>query len=274
MPIRIRCRCGKALVASRRHAGKTARCPKCKQRIRIPEKSPQPRPARPATASSSKPPPPTPASSSKSPPSTPASSSKSPPTPQKTHQGNAVTPEQSATRGIEHDPGKRRAVAWLATLLAFSAIVGSSPVFWQLAQDLRNGHDAVMENWMAMLLLLSGLELAYATYLFQLPDWSSVRVVTLVATFSTAPYAGVLGIGLRARQQNPIVQWLGLAPQLTGGRALAWCLLMVTLTGLTALIAGRLASHWYRVPDSTETEETPSGKPIDDAVSATSAGSG
>ena len=274
MPIRIRCRCGKALVASRRHAGKTARCPKCKQRIRIPEKSPQPRPARPATASSSKPPPPTPASSSKSPPSTPASSSKSPPTPQKTHQGNAVTPEQSATRGIEHDPGKRRAVAWLATLLAFSAIVGSSPVFWQLAQDLRNGHDAVMENWMAMLLLLSGLELAYATYLFQLPDWSSVRVVTLVATFSTAPYAGVLGIGLRARQQNPIVQWLGLAPQLAGGRALAWCLLMVTLTGLTALIAGRLASHWYRVPDSTETEETPSGKPIDDGVSATSAGSG
>ena len=263
MPIRIRCRCGKALVASRRHAGKTARCPKCKQRIRIPEKSPQPRPARPVTAASSKTPPPTP-----------TPSSKSPPTPQKTHDGNTVTPQQSATRGIEHDPGKRRAVAWLATFLAFSAIVGASPALWQLAQDLRNGQDAVMENWMAMLLLLSGLELAYATYLFQLPDWSSVRVVTLVATFSTAPYAGVLGIGLRARQENPIVQWLGLAPQLAGGRALAWCLLMVTLTGLTALIAGRLASHWYRVPDSTETEETPSGKSIDDAVSATSAGSG
>jgi hypothetical protein len=131
-----------------------------------------------------------------------------------------------------------------------------------------------MENWMTMLLLLSGLELAYATYLFQLPDWSSVRVVTLVATFSTAPYAGVLGIGLRARQQNPIVQWLGLAPQLAGGRALAWCLLMITLTGMTALIAGRLASHWYRVPGEPETEETPSEKPLDDAVSAASTGPG
>ena len=123
-----------------------------------------------------------------------------------------------------------------------------------------------------MLLLLSGLELAYATYLFQIPDWSSVRVVTLVATFATAPYAGVLGVGLRARQQNPIVQWLGLAPQLAGGRALAWCLLMVTLTGLTALIAGRLASHWYHVPDEPETSKTPSGEPIGTAVSTAPAG--
>lgn len=263
MPIRIRCRCGKALVASRRHAGKTARCPKCKQRIRIPANPPQPRAA-----------PPPPAPGGDSPPPAPVPKGDSAPAPQKTHLSNAATRQQTATRGIEHDPGKRRAVAWLATLLAFSAIVGCSPALWQLAHDFRNGNGAVMENWMTMLLLLSGLELAYATYLFQLPDWSSVRVVTLVATFSTAPYAGVLGIGLRTRQQNPIVQWLGLAPQLAGGRALAWCLLMITLTGLTALIAGRLASHWYRVTGETETEETPSDKPLDDAVSAASTGPG
>ena len=262
MPIRLRCRCGKALIASRRDAGKTARCPKCRQRIRIPVKSPQPRTAAqpPAVTGAATPPPlhtPTADGTPNSqPPQLPA----------------VALRRQTTTRGVEHDPGKRRVVAWLATLLALAAIIGCSPAVWQLTEQLRNAEAPVMEHWMTILLLLSGLQLAYAAYLFQLPDWSSVRIVTLVATLSTAPYAGVLGIGLRVRQQNPIVHWLGLAPQLASGRALAWCLLMITLTGLTALIAGRLASQWYHVPGRPEEEHPPTGKQVDEALSSVSAG--
>ena len=128
------------------------------------------------------------------------------------------------------------------------AIIGGTPSIWQLASQIQNAQGPQLENWATVLLLLSTVQLAYAIYLYQLPDWSSVRVVSLVAMLSAGPYAALLGIGLRARHENPIVQWLGLSPQLVSGQATGWSLLMICLTGTTALIAGRLASHWYRIP--------------------------
>ncbi|MAV34997.1 MAG: hypothetical protein CMJ59_06020 [Planctomycetaceae bacterium] len=257
MPIRIRCRCGKALVASRRQAGKIARCPQCKQRIRIP--------STPAPRSAPRPPAGTATESVATAQTTAAGTTTRQPKP--SHSSAPDRPQ--STRGVEHDPGKRLAVGWLAVVFGITAVVGSAPAVWHLAGQIQNAGGPQLENWNTILLLLSAIQLAYAIYLFHLPDWSSVRVVSIVAMLSAAPYAGLLGIGLRARPQNPIVQWLGLSPQLIGGQALGWSLLMICLTGTTALIAGRLASHWYRIPHTLSKTVPPASdavRPASDTV--------
>ena len=51
-------------------------------------------------------------------------------------------------------------------------------------------------RWALVLFFLGIVQLAYAVYLFQLPDWTTVWVVTVLLLLLAAGYAGVLGLVL------------------------------------------------------------------------------
>jgi hypothetical protein len=92
------------------------------------------------------------------------------------------------------------------------------------------------------------VQLAYAVYLFQLPDWATVWVVTMFLLLLAAGYAGVLGLVLVSGSDGFFVgpHGLQLADKLAGGQAALWCLCMVSLATILAFFAGRMSVQWQR----------------------------
>jgi hypothetical protein len=81
-----------------------------------------------------------------------------------------------------------------------------------------------------------------------LPDWTSVRVVTVMLLAVAAGYAMVLAVVVLSDPGGGLVGNRGLqfANKLADGRAALWCLCMISLSTLIAFFAGRLAVSWRR----------------------------
>ena len=117
--------------------------------------------------------------------------------------------------------------------------LGAVPVAIALLQprDLDLVH---LERWACAVLLVGMLELSYAVYLLQLPDWSSLRVVSFVTLGIAAVYAAVAGIRLLAASGNRVMEFWELDGNVfSSSQEALWCFLMVLLTGSLSYLAGR-----------------------------------
>ena len=151
---------------------------------------------------------------------------------------------------LHADAGRTLAVYQLAAALVAAAVVSVVPAVWDMVEYAKSAElDAPpVARWALVLFFLAVVQLAYAVYLFQLPDWSSVWVVTVFLLVQAAGYAGVLGIVLISDQSGLLVgqQGLQLADKLAGGQAALWCLCMVSVATILALFAGRMSLAWQR----------------------------
>jgi hypothetical protein len=138
----------------------------------------------------------------------------------------------------------RLAVYQLAAALVAAALFSVAPAVWDVVEYVQIPESQFVARWALVLLLFGGLQLAYAFYLVQLPDWTSVWVVTIYSLVLAAIYAAVLGLVLISREQGLVVNALQLADKLAGGKAILWCLCMVSLSTILAFFAGRLSARW------------------------------
>ena len=139
----------------------------------------------------------------------------------------------------------------LAAALVATALLSIAPAVWDVMEYFRQVDPVEppgISRWALLVLLLATVQIAYAFYLFQLPDWTSVRMVTLHALAMSAFYAlalgGVLVSGPGSWMVGP--NGLQLADQLAGGKAALWCVAMVSVSTVLAFFAGRLAMRWRR----------------------------
>jgi hypothetical protein len=132
------------------------------------------------------------------------------------------------------------AVYQLAAALVGAALFSVAPAVWDLVEYLRIDGSPFVARWALLLFFIGVLQLAYAVYLFQLPDWSSVWVITVFALCGAALYAAVLGIVLMSAPDGVLVgpHGLQLADKLAGGKAALWCVAMVALLVMLALSTG------------------------------------
>jgi hypothetical protein len=142
-------------------------------------------------------------------------------------------------------------VYFLAAGLLAAALFGVVPAVWDVVEYLRYYDDVAaphVARWALVLLWLGLVQAAYACYLFQLPDWTSVWVVTLYSLALAGLYALMLGLLLIARADSLLVgpRGLQLADKLAGGRAALWCLAMTSVSIILAFFAGRLSLQWRR----------------------------
>jgi hypothetical protein len=156
----------------------------------------------------------------------------------------------AASSQLHADAGRTLAAYQLAAALVAAAVLSVGPAVWDVVEYARSQElDAPpVARWALVLFLLGSVQLAYAVYLFQLPDWASVWVVTVFLLVQAAGYAGVLGIVLTSDATGLLVgeQGLQLADKLAGGRAALWCTCMVSVATILAFFAGRLSLHWQR----------------------------
>lgn len=234
MPLKFHCVCGQALIVSRRLAGKAVRCPKCDVKVRVPA-------TRAATAAErlarESPPPPKPNVVA-----TPTAES-----PDRNSEEVSGAPTSALQiQGCEPHPRNLAASQWLAMGVIVVAIVGIIPAIFDIAAHLRVIDSPRVAVWAYLSLWIAVIEISYAVYLVQLPDWSSLWVATWVTLVISVAYAMLLGFTYLSRADGWLAQALDLSEHLAGGRAAGWCFIMLCLTSLLSYLSGRLSVRWYQ----------------------------
>jgi hypothetical protein len=153
-----------------------------------------------------------------------------------------------AAANLAADAARTLAAYQLALALAAAALFSVVPAVWDVVEFFRSAESIFVARWALALFFLGVVQLAYAVYLFQLPDWSSVWVVTIVSLALAGVYAAVLGLVLLSPPDGFLVgpSGLQLADKLAGGKAALWCLCMISVSTILAFFAGRLGASWHR----------------------------
>ena len=122
---------------------------------------------------------------------------------------------------------------WLAAGLALLALFQLIPIF-------RQPTFLSAPEWTRIVVLISAVELAYATWVAFLPDWSTVRVLMLVTASVAAIYALALSLVVFTPGTAPIVLGLGDIRD----QARLWCGAVLALTCLLSYICGHASFTW------------------------------
>lgn len=125
-------------------------------------------------------------------------------------------------------------------------LFGVIPAAMDVADHLSNIDESLgISRWAYLLLLLGLVQVAYAIYVVQLPDWSTVWVIAVMSLIVASGYAMFLAVTLLASHQSSVLRALDLH-RVAEGRAGGWCFIMLCTTCLTAYFAGRLSVRWRR----------------------------
>jgi hypothetical protein len=138
------------------------------------------------------------------------------------------------------------AAFYLAVALAVLAVFGVSPAVWEWFALWQKPEAPATPPWVYALLMVAVLQLAYAVYLAQAPDWSALWTTTIATLAAAAAWATLLGTTLMGRQESMLVTLFRYSDKLAGNRAAMWCFVMLCFTSVLAYFFGLTAVRWQR----------------------------
>jgi hypothetical protein len=104
-----------------------------------------------------------------------------------------------------------------------------------------------LHHWVYLLLFIGTIQLAYSLFLWQLPDFSSLWAVTLVALAVATMHAFLFAIRVIASENHSIIASLQLNLEtLSPGKQAGWCMVILILFGTYCYFAGRTALAWQQ----------------------------
>ena len=128
--------------------------------------------------------------------------------------------------------GKVYVLAIQSILLALLQLVPATPFL-----DLRSAPD-----WARIAVLLAALQIAYACWMWLVPDWSTVWVAMLVLAAVAALYGTALGIAWVTPPGSPAP--LGLPPARLQQQL--WCGAIIAVTLALTYACGRVSYRWHK----------------------------
>jgi hypothetical protein len=161
----------------------------------------------------------------------------------------ASKPPAHAPKAWIPPAGQSVTALYLALVLAALAIFGISPAVWEWFELWRNPDEPPVPPWVFALLIAGVLQLAYAAYLAQIPDWSALWATTIATLAAAAAWAALLGTTLLGRDESALVLLFRYADKLEGNRAAMWCFIMLCFTSVLAYFLGLTAVRWQRAYD-------------------------
>jgi hypothetical protein len=273
MPIRAECSAGHAMMVPDHRAGTRLRCPRCGVELRVPGtpvKAAAPAVKPPAPVASE---PPVPAavkaashldptalvipSTQVEPPQEQPAVNVPPPDTLMGEVSETIVPPRPVAASVSKPPApvakawspprdQSAAAFYLSLVLAALAIFGVSPAVWEWYELWRNPDEPEVPPWVFALLITGVLQLAYAVYLAQVPDWSALWATTIATLAAAAAWAALLGTTLLGRDESALVLLFRYADKLEGNRAAMWCFIMLCFTSVLAYFLGLTAVRWQR----------------------------
>jgi len=136
-------------------------------------------------------------------------------------------------------PGK--AEQWialqLAVVLSVAALASATPVVIE-------GHANLLTapRWALTAVFVATLQLVYAVWMINAPDWVSARVQMVVCAVVTTVYGMVMTLTMITAANHPLILGLGEVRRF----APAWCGMMLVLMGAATWFCGRTSARWRR----------------------------
>ncbi len=155
-------------------------------------------------------------------------------------------PVTEEIRGVEHDPGKKWTVYQLGCCVALLGLAGMYPAVAEVVRHFTDFDSRGIESWTWFVFLLAGIQLVYALYMVQLPDWSTLWIVMIISAVTSVFYAMALGIALMSGEENAIITSLGLSNLQRAGYMSLWCFMMTLLTSLLTYFLVRASLKWQK----------------------------
>ena len=228
MPRTIQCPCGHDVPVKDRSPG-TIHCPECSRPLKTTSTAPPPAPRKrkPQGAGGSG-----------------RSSGGSLELGIQTHQpGKRWQPRQ----GLEPDSQYRGTVTGFAIGLLVLSLIEVIPAVVTIFQNSQLEEPERLNHWVYLLLLAGFIQLSYSVYLWQLPDFSSLWVVSLVSLAVATLHAFLLAIRILADENHSIITGLQLNLEtLSPGKQAGWCMVVLILFGSYCYFAGRTALKWQQ----------------------------
>lgn len=137
--------------------------------------------------------------------------------------------------GYQPDRTQVRAVHRLGLVMALVTLL-------QIVPAVRHVSFVGAPLWAQLLLVMSGLQLAYVVWTVTMPDWSTVLTSMLVYAAVAAVFGGVLVAGLLTSPGQEMIFGLG---ELRWP-AIGWSAVLMLLALLAAGGCGRLGLAWHR----------------------------
>jgi hypothetical protein len=135
----------------------------------------------------------------------------------------------------EPGPEQRQTALRLAIAVAAPAVLSLLPV-------VLSGHANLLAAppWALWAVLLAVVQLIYAGWMVNAPDWASARVQMIVCAAATTIYAMAMTLVLITPVNRPLILGLGEARRLAPG----WCGVMFLLLGVATWYCGRTSARW------------------------------
>ncbi len=149
--------------------------------------------------------------------------------------------------GYEHEPHRKWTVYYLAMAIAGLALFGMAPGILDVVDHFRSVDSVGIARWALLVIVIGFIQLAYVVYVIQLPDFSSVWVVTGFTLFLAGLYAMMLALTTLGGGGNQFIEALDLADLAANKKAGRWCFVMLCLSSLMAYFGGRVSVKWQRI---------------------------
>lgn len=156
-------------------------------------------------------------------------------------------PPITILQGVQPTNSQRHTVWQLAATLAAVALLSIGPSLWEITDYLRSDSGLAVASWAFLLLMLGVVQIASIVLLVQVPDWSSVWIVTLQSLILSAVYAAILGLTIITNGNSALVSTLDLDQQYATGKAPPWCICLAATYACIAFFAGRISAKWRKI---------------------------
>jgi len=150
--------------------------------------------------------------------------------------------EKLSIRGMRHDSQHRWAAYNISIAMALLGLFSMIPGILEIVDFFQHEEFVPPARWAYAAIFFGVMQLGYAGYVAQLPDWSSIWVVAMLSLGLTTLYAVAVAICMLGNDGLLAVLQIEAASR---NRAVLWCFGMLSLTSLLTYFAGRTAVRWH-----------------------------
>ncbi len=156
-----------------------------------------------------------------------------------------LEPQSWQERVLLSNSDRRVLARFFAFTVCMVALINLLPAFIDGYTWYHAVETTILPRWIYLLVFVAAVHVIYAVLLFQIPDWSTLRAVS-IALLGIAFVFGLFSTSLLFEGGGGIVtNFLGLSYSIVQ-RAVIWCVAMLCLSTLMSYWGGREAAQWQR----------------------------
>ncbi|MEC9093577.1 MAG: hypothetical protein VX438_12770, partial [Planctomycetota bacterium] len=137
---------------------------------------------------------------------------------------------------------KAYALSWALVIIGIFLL---GPVIYTMLGWIGKDYHLPLGRWSLLLVFLSAFQFLYAVFLFQIPDWTTTRLVSYLMLAMTVFSTCLLAITLLSQENSSFFKYLQLSI-VDKGKISSWLTVMSIGFGMMSYLCGRTTQQWMK----------------------------